>query len=170
MKGNQHMKPHKRIFPAICLNFLLLLIIFLTIACGASTKLVSINLHEAQLNEILHKSANITSSDGWGFAIQNVEIMEGFIRVHGEYFPPNKNVVSGSMDISLAVDDGLLKGEIEKLDMPGFSATSPAFKIINNLVVQQISKFVSEGRLEVKFESVEIQKESVKIVLRYLPQ
>jgi hypothetical protein len=164
------MKPRTQKLPEITLFIPFLLIIFLAIACGASTKLVSINLHEPQVNEILHKSAHITSSDGWGFIIQNVEIMDGFIRVQGDYIPPGRNVVSGSLDIGLKVDKDLLKGEIVKLDLPGFTASNQAFTIVNNLVVQQISKSVSEGKLEVKFESVEIQEGNIKIVLRYMPQ
>lgn len=163
------MKPCPSPLSALSLFTILLVIMALTIACGASTRLVTINLHESELNEIIQDSANITSMDGWSFVIQNIEIKDGFLRIHGDYTPLGSNMVSGSLDIALKAEDGSLKGEIEQIDIQGFVAPDQALTIVNNLVVQVIGKSVSEGKNQVEFESVDIQEGIVKIVFRFLP-
>jgi len=163
------MKSYSSPLPAILLAAFLVFILSLTIACGASTKLVTINLHEPEVNEIVHKTAHISSSEGWEFVINSAEIEDGFIRVLGDYTPSGSNPVSGSLNIVLKVKEGSLKGEIEQVNIQGFAAPDQALIIVNNQIAQQISTSVSEGTQQVEFESVDIQKGIVKIVLRSLP-
>ncbi len=163
------MNPYPSKISAILVISIILVILTLTIACGATTQLATINLQQSQIDEIIKETAYINSTDGWNFSIQSAEIKDGFIRVYGDYTPKGSPAVSGSLDTALKVEDGSLKGETVRVNIQGFAAPDQALKIVSGQVAQQIGKNVSEGKQQVVFESVVIQEGNLKIVLRFLP-
>jgi len=146
-----------------------LAILALTLACVSPTKLSTINLNQEELSKIVQTTANITSPDGWVFKLNSLEILDGFIRVNGDYTPMGSSPVSGSMDINLYVEEDHLKGKFEKVRFQGFAVADQPLKIVSDLIVQQIVSSVSEGKKEVKFESVHVEEGLIIIVLRYFP-
>jgi hypothetical protein len=163
------MKPTPPKLSIIVFIAIVLIIPVLTIACGAMTRLATINLHQSQIDEIVKETANINSTDGWGFIIQSAEIKDGFIRIYGDYTPQGSPMASGSLDTVLKVEDGSLKGETARVTFQGFAAPDQALKIVSNMVAQQIGKYASEGKRQAVFESATVEEGILKIVLRYRP-
>ena len=146
-----------------------LVVLIMTLACGSPTQLVTINIDQSDLDEEIQESAYIRSPDGWSFLINNAEIREGEIRINGDYTPMGSGTISGNLDTVLKVSDGSLKGEIMRVNFQGFVAPDQPLKAVNDMFVQQIVRSLSEGKNQVKFESVEIREGMIKIVYRFLP-
>lgn len=147
-----------------------ILTIILTLACGASTKLVTLNLTEEKINNIIKDVEPSTDTVGLTFYPSGVELMDGFIRVLGDFQNESGEIIQGNFDIRIVVEEGELIVEVVDFDIPGFEANFDQFNEYLDSLALEFSNRVSSDFGDVEIVSVNITKDIMQIGFRLLSQ
>lgn len=138
------------------------------LACGSPTKLVSINLHEEEILNILNAAIDSSGSDTFPFEPVSVEIQDGTVRVIGSY-SAGGNEMPGSIDLTLSAAEGDLKAEISAIQLGDVQVEEEVVDRLNASLSDEIMTQGAGGRDQVVFESVAILDGTVQLVIRFLP-
>ena len=139
------------------------------LACGSPTKLATVNLHAGDLDQALGGMVVEEPSQGWLFQVQRVELLDGLLRVYGDYQPQSGGIVKGSLDLEMSVIDDQLRVEVVGVDMAGVTPGEAWLERVSASLAQTISETASGERQGVQIVSVKITPQAVQVGLRFLP-
>lgn len=146
----------------ILLGMISLLAVILS-ACGTSNRAITINLKEANVNEVIQNAAAVQDRP---FQVDSVDMQEGFIRVFMSYRKPDGSKLNGTYDIALKADQGQLSADILDVDMQGLELDQPILGQIADLIQRDFINASTNIRGQVDFQSLEIHDDGLQMVLQ----
>ncbi|MBN1177892.1 MAG: LmeA family phospholipid-binding protein [Anaerolineae bacterium] len=139
-----------------------LLLIAVGLACG-NTPPLTVTLREADIDRILEQAVDAAVGVDVPVEITNVDIEPGVIRVFGSYVQ-NGIAVPGSADLTLRVENGMLRVEVTSVDVMGLDVDTEMLADVNEQLSRSFSEAASQG--QVTFTGVEIVDGEVRISFR----
>jgi hypothetical protein len=139
------------------------------LACGSPTMLTTVNLHPEDLNRLTQGMVVEDPAQGWLFQVQRVELLDGLLRVYGEYQPQDGEVTEGSLDVTMSVVEDEFRVEVVGVNMTGTALGDDWLNSLNDELARLITETTGKDRTGVKIVSVKITPEAVQVGLRYLP-
>ncbi len=160
---------NKQTAPRTKLVFLLvpLTLAVLALACGGSATF-PITLSESDVNNLIQNSTATSGPDELLVNINSVDMQDGFIRINGDYEPEDGTTISGSCDLSMGVQNGMLEAEIIAVDIAGVDLDDARITRINDEMTEAFSQAASDTD-EVEFTSVTITEDTLKFVIKVTP-
>ncbi len=128
---------------------------------------VTVTLSEDTVNQLLQHSFVEQDEDNLFDSISSIDMQPGLIRIFGTYTPTDSASVSGSVDISFSVEDGMLNAEITAVDIAGLDIDSSRVTLINEVMAEAFSAEAS-GNDNVEFVSVNITEDAFEITIRVI--
>lgn len=139
------------------------------LACGAPTQLVTINLNEQRLDQVLVEDAESLQGEGWAFTYDNVELQEEWLRLHGTFMENDNPAVSGYLDIRLFENDGSLESELVDENFGDVHPSEVNLQSLVESVESAIEAAIADDLQAVRYILVEMLDDLVKIQIRFLP-
>jgi hypothetical protein len=137
-----------------------LMLMGLTWACGRSTTF-SVTLRESNVFQIIQAALAYARVD-LPLEIDDVDIKDSFIRVSGSYRDVDGQTTSGSVDLTLSVQDGQLKAEITNVDITGAELSSEQIEEYNDILTRQFNEAATSVR-GVEIVDVTIEEDVITI-------
>ncbi len=169
------MNTKSRKTPLWLLAGLLGLILLTTMACafggmtiGANSATIDLTLNEDQVNQLLTKAA-LTHEDQTKDLLEtttSVEMLDGFIRVHGTATNTDGAEVEGSYDVSVGVKDDILLVKIIDVNIPGVDMTDPRIVDANQKLAEELTKSVTQSNGEVLYKEASVQDGVLKMKIQ----
>jgi len=139
------------------------------LACGSPTMLATVNLHAKDLNQVVQGMVIEDPAQGWLFQVQRVELLDGLMRVYGEYQPQGGQVTEGSLDVAMSVVEDEVRVEVTSIDIAEAALGDAWLNSLNAELARLITEAAGRDREEVKVVSVKITPEALQVGLRFLP-
>ena len=160
---------NKQTPPRTKLVFLLvpLTLALLALACGGSAT-IPITLSESDVNTLIQNSVATSGPDELLVNISGVDMQDGFIRINGDYEREDGTTVSGSCDLSMGVQNGMLEAEIIAVDIAGVDLNDARVTRINDEMTRAFAQAASDTD-EVEFTSVTITEDTLTFVIKVTP-
>lgn len=159
----------KRFIRLIAVSTLVMLV---TLACslgglsfGRNSASLEVKISEEQLKTLISGATSVSTTFDSSILehVDNVELHDGFMRVFGST-TQNGETVSGSMDVSLSANNGVMDASITALDIPGMDINDPAIEEANQVLARELSNIIKASQGDVTFQNVEVQEG--KLVLK----
>ncbi len=142
----------------------------LTLACGVAGRTLTITLNESDVNRLIEQALVTTTNDGVIAQVTSVDMQDGFIRVYGSYRRETGDTVTGSCDLVISAQDGMLQAEITAIDVEGFSIGDERITRLNERLAQAFAQAAADNQGQVEFTSAEISGDALKIGIKITPQ
>ena len=139
----------------------------LTLACGGSAT-IPITLTESDVNTLIQNSTVTSGPDELLVNVSSVDMQDGFIRINGVYEREDGTTVSGSCDLSMEVQNGMLKAEIIAVDIAGVDLDDARITRINEEMTEAFSQAASDTD-KVEFTSVTITEDKLTFAIKVTP-
>ena len=139
----------------------------LTLACGGSAT-IPITLTESDVNTLIQNSTVTSGPDELLVNVSSVDMQDGFIRINGDYEREDGTTVSGSCDLSMEVQNGMLKAEIIAVDIAGVDLDDARITRINEEMTEAFSQAASDTD-KVEFTSVTITEDKLTFAIKVTP-
>ena len=139
----------------------------LTLACGGSAT-IPITLSESDVNTLIQNSTATSGPDELLVNVSSVDLQDGFIRINGDYEREDGTTVPGSCDLSIEVQNGMLKAEIIAVDIDGVDLDDARITRINDEMTREFAQAASDTD-EVEFTSVTITEDTLTFVIKVTP-
>ena len=160
---------NKQTPPRTKLVFLLvpLTLALLALACGGSAT-IPITLTESDVNTLIQNSTATSGPDELLVNISSVDMQDGFIRINGDYEREDGTTVSGSCDLGMGVQNGMLEAEIIAVDIAGVDLDDARITRINEEMTEAFSQAASDTD-KVEFTSVTITEDKLTFAIKVTP-
>jgi hypothetical protein len=130
---------------------------------------VSVTLDENDINSILDLSIDYSDDeDNLLTNITNVDFQDGFIRVFGTHERDENTSVTGSLDFSVTVKNGMLDVEVTGVDIPGLDINDERITRFNQRLGTELSKAATDSDAA-EFTEVTITEDAIEITIRITP-
>ncbi|GEM_PF-1633418 len=157
---------------AMLLGVFVLILALSSVACAfggvqmdGNTMSVTIELNEAQVNQMLSQPDANVSSNVLLDEITSVDMQDEVIKVFGRYTKEDGTQAEGSYEVTFYDENGELKAEIVAVDIEGYSIDDPRVAEINNRMAEELAKSASESQGEVRFTDVQIADGKLKMTV-----
>lgn len=157
------MLSRKRLWFGSVLCFL----IALAIACGSSTKLVTINIDQDRLNRILF---NITVNDPIGdFVFRELKstIEQNRVIVDGLVESKSGEVTGGKIELSVSADEGSFEFLFIGSDVEEIQSSERFQRELSKQLTNLVIQYVTDGRSAVEIIAVDIIDDVIRLSYRY---
>jgi hypothetical protein len=136
------------------------------ITLGKDSARITVSLREEQINRILESSTNnIDTDDVLLDEITEVDMQDGILRVYGTYEKPDGSTGEGSYDVEVSAENGALNVEIVGVDVEGVELGDRRITRTNEEIAEGLEDSYDRTQGEVEYESVEIDNDSMTIVV-----
>jgi len=139
------------------------------LACGSPTMLATVNLHGQDLSQAVQEIVVEDVAQGWRFEPQRVELLDGLLRVYGDYQTQGGESASGSLDLAMSVVEDEFKIEVVGVDMADVNPGDAWLQRLNVEMGRLITEAAGQDREGVQIVSVKITPQAVQVGLRFLP-
>lgn len=142
------------------------LLVLSTMACsfggmtiGSNSAVIDVTLNEDEINKMIdHVTVEKNDPDFELLeTVTSVEMMDGFIRVHGTTKDANGATVEGSYDAGVSVKDNILVVQIVNVDIPGIDLSDPRVEKVNQNLMEGLTKSVTESNGEVLYKEASVK-------------
>jgi len=142
----------------------------LTLACGLSGRTLTITINESDVNRLIERALVTDANDDLIAQVTSVDMHDGFIRVSGTYRRETGATVSGSCDLVIRAQDGMLQAEITAIDVEGFSVSDARIANLNERLTKAFAQAAAGNQGQIEFTSVEITADALKIGVKLTAQ
>ena len=139
---------------------------FILSGCSTGNREISINLKEANLNEVIQNAAEVQDLP---FQVNSVDMKDGLMRVFMSYRKEDGTELNGAYDITLKTEEGQLSAEIMNVDMDGLVLDQQILDQIADLIKRDFVNASSSIRGQVEFRSLQIGEDGLQMVLDITP-
>lgn len=131
---------------------------------GSVSSLVDITLSQEMFDQI-SPDAGIHLGDGCEplDKIERIELHDGFIRFEGTRTHPFRADTSGSFDLRLGAEDGMLTAEIISVDIPGMDLDDGCIADANLHMAVDLSHLMADPQGEVLFKEVKVEEGALRM-------
>ena len=129
---------------------------------------LEVKIKDDQIMTLFERVATQSGYDGGEILeyLDHVDLHEGYVSVYGSYPGSDGNAVSGSLDVSLGAQNGVLQAEITSMNIPGTTVDEARIQEINQRIAQEITRFVTESNGDVSFQNVEVHEDALYLTVQ----
>lgn len=127
---------------------------FSGVSIGSKSAVIDITLKENEVNRLIDNATTLDNDHDLDLLdkVTSVEMMDGFIRVHGTTRDASGATVEGSYDASFTTKDDILEVQVINVDIPGVELSDLRVAKVNQELKDGLTKSVTESNGEVLYK------------------
>jgi len=151
------------------LTLLPIIFILLSTACLSSSKLMTMNISESNLNFLFGDPVFQFPDENLSLSINRLDIRDEIFQVNGEFIDGQSNYYPGYFDLDLWIEKGAVAAEIKKIDFPGISINDELTSFIEEQIEDNIESAISRSGERFIFEEIVFVRDGVQVRIRMMP-
>lgn len=162
----------KQFLNSSTLKLVLLPIIFIfsSAACLSSSKLVTMNISESNLNLLFGDPVFQVPGEDLSLSVTSLDIRDELVRVNGEFIDGRSTAYPGFFDLDLRVEESAPAAEILQIDFPGITITDELTSFIEERIEDNIENAASRSGDRIAIDEIVFVPNGLQVRIRIAPE
>lgn len=162
----------KQFFKSSTLKLVLLpiIFIFLSTACLSSSKLVTMNISESNLNLLFGDPVFQFPGEDLSLSVTSLDIRDELVRVNGEFVDGQSATFPGYFDLDLRVEKGAVLAEIIQIEFPGITINDELPSFIEARIEDNIENAASRSGDRITIDEMIFVPNGLQVRIRIAPE
>ena len=156
--------------PTLKIAMIPILFVLISAACLSSSKLVTMNISESNMNFLFGDPVFQFPGETLSFAVTSLDIRDEMVRVNGKFIDGQSAEYPGYFDLDLRVKEGAVTAEIIQIEFPGITINDELTSFIEERIEDNIENAASRSGDRITIDEIVFVPIGLQVRIRIAPE